>query len=71
MTKLLKFRTGGRCGNKNIHKGKLFQAGDSSAQQLCQEGKLKLNNFVSVFYLWIQEKLGGAGSAVHTELKAG
>ena len=29
----------------------LFQVGDSSTQQLCQEGKLKMNNYVCVCFL--------------------
>jgi hypothetical protein len=38
----------------------LFQVGDSSAQQLCQEGKLNMNNCVCVFCPRIQEKpVGG------------
>jgi hypothetical protein len=43
----------------------LFQVGDSNSQQLCQEGKLKMNNYVCVFvcvcvfYPWIPGKLRG------------
>ena len=53
-----------RCRDKNIDKGELFQAGDSSTQQLYQKSKLKLNNCVSLSFVcrfkgsWV-----GAGSA--------
>lgn len=59
----LKIRAGGRYGAKSIDKGVLFQTGDSSTQQLCQEDKMKRNNCVRacvrVFYPRIQGKLGG------------
>jgi hypothetical protein len=59
ITEQLKFRAGGRCGDKNIDKGMLFQAGDSSAQQLCQRQVHIEQLCVFVFYAWIQGRLNG------------
>lgn len=40
-----------------------FQAGDSSTQELCQGGKLKLNNCVSVTFIHeLKGSWDGAGS---------
>lgn len=52
VTEQLKFRAGRRYRDKNTDKGTLFQAGNNSTQQLCQEGKLKMNMYVCVFYSW-------------------
>ena len=55
----IKFRTGRKYRAKSFDKGMLAEE-FNSAQQLCTEGKLKMNNSVYVFYLWIQGKLGGS-----------
>jgi hypothetical protein len=48
----IKFRTGRKYRAKSFDKGMLAEE-FNSAQQLCTEGKLKMNNSVYVFYLWI------------------
>ena len=38
VTEQLKFRAGGKCGDKNINKGRVFHySGDNGTQQLCQK----------------------------------
>lgn len=67
VTEQLKFRTGVRYDDKNIYKGTIFQAGDSSTQKLYQKASWKWATCVCIFYPWIQGSRVGAGSETRSQ----